>query len=53
MSFASQRRDVNTTAGISYGHHWWDSSHYTLIYVQVTALQIIREQGANREQVVI
>lgn len=24
----------------SYGCHWWVSSHYTLTYVQVTALQI-------------
>lgn len=31
--------DLYTIAVISYGHHWWDSSHYTLIYIQVTALQ--------------
>lgn len=32
--------DFDATVVILYGHHWWDSSHYTLIYVQVTALQI-------------
>lgn len=25
--------DLDTIAVISYGHHWWDSSHYTLIYM--------------------
>lgn len=43
----------DAAAVLSNAHHWWDSSHYTLIYVQVTALQIIRDQGASREQVVI